>query len=134
MVSAQTIPMLDTKPERCPLLSVRWIHNTATGPTVTDEARPTQNPPKSIFIISTTICSIQSSIMPTISWQRYNFLGIYASKKTENIKATSKGSIMSKRGELYNYNKWWRYDNHKSMDRQYRGGRIWPYHSDNNRR
>jgi hypothetical protein len=44
MVSAHATPRPDSRPARCPLLNVRCMHNTATGPTVTDDATPTHRP------------------------------------------------------------------------------------------
>ncbi len=37
------------------MLNVRWIHNTATGPTVTDDATPTHRPLNNISNISIII-------------------------------------------------------------------------------
>ena len=51
-VSAAATPSPDTIPERRLLLRVRWMHRTATGPTVIDAATPTQNPRSKISMIS----------------------------------------------------------------------------------
>ena len=50
-VSAQATPSPDMKPEWRLLLSVRLMHNTATGPTVIDESTPTVRPRNSMSII-----------------------------------------------------------------------------------
>lgn len=54
-VSATATPIPDTNPERRFLLNVRCMHNTATGPTVMDEAKPTHIPRKSISKVSINI-------------------------------------------------------------------------------
>jgi hypothetical protein len=43
-VSAQATPRPETIPERRLFDRVRWMHSTATGPTVIDAATPTQMP------------------------------------------------------------------------------------------
>ena len=63
IVSAQAMPRPDIRPEVRPLLSVRWMHNTATGPTVTDEARPTHMPLSSICKASRIISNLSARLL-----------------------------------------------------------------------
>ena len=54
-VSAHATPRPETSPEWWLLLSVRWMHKTATGPTVIEAAKPTARPRRRSVIISNPI-------------------------------------------------------------------------------
>ena len=56
-VSAQATPSPETMPERRFFESVRWMHSTATGPTVIDAATPTQSPRKRTSMYSNPMVS-----------------------------------------------------------------------------
>lgn len=56
-VSAQATPIPEMIPERLFFDRVRWMHSTATGPTVIEAATPTQIPRNRVSRISNAILS-----------------------------------------------------------------------------
>jgi hypothetical protein len=60
IISADATPKPEAKPDWRFLLNVRWMHNTATGPTVIDEAKPTPIPRMKISNAVTIILPLSS--------------------------------------------------------------------------